>query len=862
MSHPADQSGHNPNDQHNSRNGNIVDPNYYGDFSSMSALVSAAGVQGHQPHHTYHEQGLSNAANFPDLDSQLNLYGDLDPHTSSSAYADFSTHNGLDGNQMGAGYVPTNTTMNEWYPPSLGNGLPSYIDNFQHFPQQQQSQIKAERSDSKSQHVYPGVSAPVQQEVSQDSAGQDGVQDNQDEEMQDEEHTQDHESGTPRGSGSPTRSQNLESSIQKPFAPEVKYSLDSSSFRTRADFRPRTSMPFDMQPEEYAQQCVLAAYASRLNPFALHPSEHKLLRTHINHVQVTIYLNIRNGILRLWTSNPLVSVTREEAAGCAKDYRWFDLADVAYYWLMRNGYINFGCVEVPRALTLPTSTEDPPTISPPKQQTVVVIGAGMAGLGCARQLEGLFLQLGDRWTAKGGQLPKVIVLEAKKRIGGRVYSHALKAQNGSNLPDGLRCTAEMGAQIITGFDHGNPLSIIIRGQLAIHCHPLKDNSILYDIDGTPVEKANDVLVEKLYNDILDRASVYRNKVNAPKAVEGDREMIASGREPAGEGGRPISVMENAAAQIPVAGSAFDLSRNGSSYPVPGSVDKLTGRAHMITGSIQKEPASRVARNMGWQLQSAVSSEQTLELDGIARGSQHPTLGGAMDEAVRQYQSIVNITPQDMRLLNWHFANLEYANAANVGDLSLGGWDLDIGNEFEGEHAEVIGGYLQVPRGIWKAPTELDVRIGKPVKSVKYGQSHGSETLTARIECEDGEMIEADKVVIAAPLGVLKAEAIQFEPSLPAWKSDAIKRLGFGTLNKASNPSPLHKCIETLTNYKIVLVYDVAFWDEDRDMFGLLREPAKMDSLEQKDYVASRGRFYLFWNCIKTSGRPMLGEWHF
>lgn len=43
----------------------------------------------------------------------------------------------------------------------------------------------------------------------------------------------------------------------------------------------------------------------------------------------------------------------------------------------------------------------------------------------------------------------------------------------------------------------------------------------------------------------------------------------------------------------------------------------------------------------------------------------------MDEAVKQYQFLLDLSPQDMRLLNWHYANLEYANAANVGKLSLG-----------------------------------------------------------------------------------------------------------------------------------------------------------------------------------------------
>jgi hypothetical protein len=40
------------------------------------------------------------------------------------------------------------------------------------------------------------------------------------------------------------------------------------------------------------------------------------------------------------------------------------------------------------------------------------------------------------------------------------------------------------------------------------------------------------------------------------------------------------------------------------------------------------------------------------------------------------------------------------------------------------------------------------------------------------------------------------------------------------------------------------------------MFGLLNE-AEHDNQNQNSYADRRGRFYLFWNCIQTSGRPML-----
>lgn len=57
--------------------------------------------------------------------------------------------------------------------------------------------------------------------------------------------------------------------------------------------------------------------------------------------------------------------------------------------------------------------------------------------------------------------------------------------------------------------------------------------------------------------------------------------------------------------------------------------------------------------------------------------------------------------------------------------------------------------------------------------------------------------------------------------------------------------------------QVILVYDKAFWEPDRDMFGLLNEAEYQASLDMKDYASQRGKFYLFWNCIKTSGRPTL-----
>ena len=567
----------------------------------------------------------------------------------------------------------------------------------------------------------------------------------------------------------------------------AKQRLASTPKGKNAELKANSSIPAELSWPEFGRQCILAAESSRLNPFALHPAEYRLLRNHINHAQVTIYLNIRNAILRLWHRNPLVYVSFEEAAGCTRDRRFFGLAKVAYLWLLRNGYINFGCVEVPD--TVPAMSRKKAKDSP--QRTIVVVGAGMSGLGCARQLQALFAQLADQPNNSGERPPKIIVLEARPRVGGRVYSHPFINQTNSTLPAGHRCTAEMGAQIVTGFEHGNPLNAIIRGQLGIPYHGLRDNTILYDYDGTVVDRGQDMIVEKLYNDVLERASVFRNKAPTQRIVEGDRNLILFGRDANDNGGPTIAELENSDAPLSV--NAKSTASTTEEKPTTG-VEKLAGRAYQLSAGFNPNiTAAEAIQNLGWKLKEGASLSQTVDLNAPAKRSEFPTLGQTMDDAIRQYQAIVDMQPRDMRLLSWHHANLEYANAVSVNKLSLSGWDQDMGNEFEGEHSEVIGGYQQVPRGLWKCPSQLDVRFNTPIKAVRYNLDDQQNGKAVTIECSDGQLFEADRVVLTTPLGVLKSGSIAFQPPLPDWKQGVIERMGFGLLNKVNTQTLLVSC---------------------------------------------------------------------
>jgi lysine-specific histone demethylase 1 len=395
----------------------------------------------------------------------------------------------------------------------------------------------------------------------------------------------------------------------------------------------------------------------------------------------------------------------------------------------------------------------------------------------------------------------------------------------------------MGAQIITGFEHGNPLNALVRGQLGIPYHGLRDNTILYDHDGTVVDRSQDLLVERLYNDVLERASVYRTKPATFRTVEGDRNLILFGRDANDTGGPTIAALENSNTPLPA--SANTTASTTEEKPSSG-VEKLAGRAYQLTAGYNPDvTAAGAVRSMGWSLKSGASIGQTLILDTVAKSSEYPTLGETMDDGIKQYQDLINLTPRDLRLLNWHHANLEYANAASVNQLSLSGWDQDIGNEFEGEHTEIIGGYQQVPRGLWQCPEKLDVRFKTVVKAIRHNINERRIGKAVKVECHNGETFEADQIVLTTPLGVLKSGSVIFDPPLPDWKQGVIERMGFGLLNK------------------VILVYEEAFWEEHRDMFGLLNEAEHQASLNVKDYTSQRGRFYLFWNCLKTSGRPML-----
>ncbi|GER51255.1 lysine-specific histone demethylase 1 homolog 3 [Striga asiatica] len=177
------------------------------------------------------------------------------------------------------------------------------------------------------------------------------------------------------------------------------------------------------------------------------------------------------------------------------------------------------------------------------------------------------------------------------------------------------------------------------------------------------------------------------------------------------------------------------------------------------------------------------------------------------------------TEEENSLFNWHLANLEYANASLVSMLSLAFWDQDDPYDMGGDHCFLPGGNGKLVEALVE---NVPVQYGKTVESIHYGGDG------VQVAVGGGQVYKGDMVLCTVPLGVLKSRSIRFVPELPQRKLDAIKRLGFGVLNKVG------------------LLFPHVFWGTDLDTFGHLSH-----------HSGSRGEYFLFYSYATVAGGPLL-----
>jgi len=448
---------------------------------------------------------------------------------------------------------------------------------------------------------------------------------------------------------------------------------------------------------------------------------------------------------------------------------------------------------------------------------VVVIGAGPAGLSAALHLKRNNVD--------------VVVLEARSRVGGRVNSHSAP---------GFSTPIDLGASIITGTKadarkslRPDPSALLCR-QLGIELHPLESEALpLFDITtGKPVDPSLDKEVEMLRDQMMDDAAEELEEVmELPEAeTKSYGEMLtraldrhlAKTRE-----GVPVAE-ENEKKKEYVHGDGSDNGQQAVDT-APTTINAAAAVA-VVAVEVEGEKTTTTTTTGVAVVEIAAPADNTYTNNPAS--SQPPPSPPTTNQEEEEKDDEDKprplpevITKDHLRLLHWHWANLEYGCSAPLSEISGLHWnqDEDFGG-FGGPHCMVVGGYTQP---FTKLAQLLDVKLNTAVKEIR-DDTTGVTVITA-----DGEALRADAVVVTVPLGVLKVGAIEFTPALPAWKQEAIEKLGFGDLNK------------------LVLQFDHVFWDDSVDFFGVT--PPGGDSTTEEN----RGECFMFWNLHRFSKAPIL-----
>ncbi|KAJ0005140.1 hypothetical protein NQD34_011354 [Periophthalmus magnuspinnatus] len=107
-----------------------------------------------------------------------------------------------------------------------------------------------------------------------------------------------------------------------------------------------------------------------------------------------------------------------------------------------------------------------------------------------------------------------------------------------------------------------------------------------------------------------------------------------------------------------------------------------------------------------------------------------------------------------------------------------------------------------------------VKYNCPVRCIEWNNTETESPVI--VECEDGDRMTADHVIVTVSLGYLKKHhSTLFRPPLPLHKLHSIQRQGFGT------------------NNKIFVEFDSAWWDADCEVMHFLWEDEVRNSLVDK-----------------------------
>lgn len=146
--------------------------------------------------------------------------------------------------------------------------------------------------------------------------------------------------------------------------------------------------------------------------------------------------------------------------------------------------------------------------------------------------------------------------------------------------------------------------------------------------------------------------------------------------------------------------------------------------------------------------------------------------------------------------------------------------------YEGSERLVLNGYQKLIDGLYEetlATGNLSLFLNHRIREIQHHSSDG----LFKLATDSGNSFEAESVLCAVPLGVLKKGIIQFSPKLSSAKHSAIQHLGVGNHNV------------------VILQFKHAFW------------PKEVQFLYPNDLDVSFWPEYLNLNAVKEDSAPIL-----
>uniref|UniRef100_A0A671S484 Lysine-specific histone demethylase n=1 Tax=Sinocyclocheilus anshuiensis TaxID=1608454 RepID=A0A671S484_9TELE len=518
----------------------------------------------------------------------------------------------------------------------------------------------------------------------------------------------------------------------------------------------------DSEPEE-PSGVEGAAFQSRLPHDRMTSQEAACFPDIIGGPQHTqkVFLYIRNRTLQLWLDNPKIQLTFEATV---------QQLEAPY---------NSDVVQIILSYVLVAK----------KTGKVIVIGGGVSGLAAAKQLQSFGMD--------------VTILEARDRVGGRVATF----RKGNYV-------ADLGAMVVTGLG-GNPMAVVSK-QVNMELAKIKQKCPLYEANGQAVPKEKDEMVEQEFNRLLEATSYLSHQLdfnflnNKPVSLGQALEVVIQLQEKHVKDEQ----IEHWKKIVKTQEELKDLLNK-----LVATKEKVKELHQQYKEASEVKPPRDITAEFLVKSKHRDLTALCKEYDELVE--MQVKLEERLQELEANPPSDVYLSSRDRQILDWHFANLEFANATPLSTLSLKHWDQDDDFEFTGSHLTVRNGYSCVPVALAEG---LDIKLNTAVRQVRYTSS-GCEVIAVNTRSTTQTFIyKCDAVLCTLPLGVLKQQppAVQFVPPLPEWKTAAIQRMGFGNLNK------------------VVLCFDRVFWDPSVNLFGHVGST-----------TASRGELFLFWNLYKA-----------